>query len=304
MFDFTAESRPLTAQSKKITLKMNKSLIFLLALTLFFTSCKRRQINQSANIPVVTDSTNVVAMDSISKDSAKVIIADVPVKMGENEEDKVKIEEIDFKYLKAKSKIAIVKDGKTENVSANIRIKKDSIIWLSVTYGIFGEVARALITQDSAYVSAINTKTLKKEYHKYSFMELSAEYNFDLNYNIIQSAIIGSQPVKKKYKLSKEKGFFLLRQNEGKVTIDNYVGELDRKLKKVMLEDELPTKRKMTLDFEDFTTLNQFLFPYTSVLTLDVQSPDDQKFYQTLIQLKHTKVELTETPLEFPFKFQ
>jgi hypothetical protein len=104
--------------------------------------------------------------------------------------------------------------------------------------------------------------------------------------------------------VSKEKGFFLLRQNEGKVTVDNYVGEFDRKLKKVMLEDQLPTKRKMTLDFEDFTTLNQYLFPYTSVLTLDVQSPEDQKFYQTLIQLKHTKVELSDTPLEFPFKFQ
>lgn len=283
---------------------MNKSLIFLLALTLFFTSCKRRQINQSANVPVLTDSTNVVSMDSISQDSAKVIIVDVPVKMAENEDDKVKIEEIDFRYLKAKSKIAIIKDGKTENVGANIRMKKDSIIWLSVTYGVFGEVARALITRDSAFISAINQKSLKREYHKYSFAELSQEYNFDLSFNIIQSAIVGSQPIKKKYKLSKDKGFFLLKQKEGRVTIDNYVGEVDRKLKKVMLEDELPTKRKMTLDFEDFTTLNQFLFPYTSVLTLDVQSPDDQKFYQTLIQLKHTKVELLEQPLDFPFKFQ
>jgi hypothetical protein len=283
---------------------MNKTLIFLLASTLFFTSCKRRQINQSANVPVLTDSTNVVSMDSISRDSAKIIIADVPVKVAENEDDKVKIEDIDFKYLKAKSKVLYKTAKESQNFSVAIRMKKDSLIWLSVTYGIFGEVARALITQDSAYISAVNNKTLKKEYHKYSFMELSAEYNFDLSYNIIQSAIIGSQPVKKKYKLSKEKGFFLLRQNEGKVTIDNYVGELDRKLKKVMLEDELPTKRKMTLDFEDFTTLNQFLFPYTSVLTLDVQSPDDQKFYQTLIQLKHTKVELTDIPLDFPFKFQ
>ena len=95
-----------------------------------------------------------------------------------------------------------------------------------------------------------------------------------------------------------------MKQKEGRVTIDNYVGEVDRKLRKVMLEDELPTKRKMTLNFEDFTTLNQYLFPYTSILTLDVQSPNDQKFYQTLIQLRHTKVELLEQPLDFPFKFQ
>lgn len=283
---------------------MNKSFVFLLASTLFFASCKRQQINKSSNIPS-TDSVNVAVVNpAVITDSAIVITPNNPVKVIENEEDKVKIDEIDFKYLKAKSKIAIIKDGKTENVGANIRIKKDSIIWLSVTYGVFGEVVRALITKDSAFISAVNQKNLKREYHKYSFAELSQEYNFDLNFNIIQSAIIGSQPVKKKYKLSKDKGFFLLKQKEGQVTIDNYVGEVDRKLKKVMLEDELPTKRKMTLDFEDFTTLNQYLFPYTSVLTLDVQSPDDQKFYQTLIQLKHTKVELLEEPLDFPFKFQ
>lgn len=284
---------------------MNKFLLLLLASTLFFASCKRQQINTSANIPS-PDSVNISVFTPpvIVNDSSNVTPSNNPIKVGENEEDKVKINEIDFKYLKAKSKIAIMKDGKTDNVSANIRIKKDSIIWLSVTFGVFGEVARALITKDSAFVSALNQKNLKREYHKYSFAELSQEYNFDLNFNIIQSAIIGSQPIKKKYKLLKDKGFFLLKQKEGRVTIDNYVGEVDRKLKKVMLEDELPTKRKMTLDFEDFTTLNQYLFPYTSVLTLDVQSPDDHKFYQTLIQLKHTKVELLEEPLEFPFKFQ
>jgi Domain of unknown function (DUF4292) len=284
---------------------MNKSLIFLLAFTLFFASCKRQQINKTANTSDSTDASKVVFTPPvIQKDSVKVVTPNIPTKVGENEEDKVKIDEIDFKYLKAKSKIAIIQDGKTENVGASIRIKKDSIIWLSVTYGVFGEVARALITKDSAFISAINKKTFKKEYHKYSFSELSQEYNFELNFNIIQSAIVGSQPIKKKYKLSKDKGFFLLKQKEGRVTIDNYVGEIDRKLKKVMLEDELPTKRKMTLDFEDFTTLNQYLFPYTSILTLDVQSPDDQKFYQTLIQLKHTKVELLEEALDFPFKFQ
>lgn len=283
---------------------MNNILVYLLASTFFLASCKRQQINTSASIPS-TDSVNVaIETPPIIADSVVITAPDNPIKVGENEDDKVKIDEIDFKYLKAKSKIAIMKDGKTENVGANIRIKKDSIIWLSVTYGVFGEVARALITKDSAFIFALNQKTLKREYHKYSFAELSQEYNFDLNFNIIQSAIIGSQPIKKKYKLSKDKGFFLLKQKEGRVTIDNYVGEVDRKLKKVMLEDELPSQRKMTLDFENFTTLNQYLFPYTSVLTLDVQSPDDQKFYQTLIQLKHTKVELLEEPLEFPFKFQ
>jgi hypothetical protein len=284
---------------------MNKSLIFLLAFTLFFASCKRQQINKTANTSDSTDASKVVFTPPvIQKDSVKVVTPNNPVKVGENEEDKVKIDEIDFKYLKAKSKIAIKNETDNFDATANIRIKKDSIIWLSVSWGIAGEVMRAYINQDSIFIYQLNKKTFKKDYHKYGYADLSKEFNFNLNFNIIQSAIIGSQPIKKKYKLSKDKGFFLLKQKEGRVTVDNFVGEVDRKLKKVMLEDELPTKRKMTLDFEDFTTLNQYLFPYTSILTLDVQSPDDQKFYQTLIQLKHTKVELLEEALDFPFKFQ
>jgi hypothetical protein len=284
---------------------MNKSLIFLLAFPLFFASCKRQQINKTANTSDSTDASKVVFTPPvIQKDSVKVVTPNNPVKVGENEEDKVKIDEIDFKYLKAKSKIAIKNETDNFDATANIRIKKDSIIWLSVSWGIAGEVMRAYINQDSIFIYQLNKKTFKKDYHKYGYADLSKEFNFNLNFNIIQSAIIGSQPIKKKYKLSKDKGFFLLKQKEGRVTVDNFVGEVDRKLKKVMLEDELPTKRKMTLDFEDFTTLNQYLFPYTSILTLDVQSPDDQKFYQTLIQLKHTKVELLEEALDFPFKFQ
>ncbi|PWK27333.1 uncharacterized protein DUF4292 [Arcicella aurantiaca] len=284
---------------------MNKSILFLLASILFFASCKRQQINQTTALPEVKDSLQVVNTPSIVKDSVQVVTSpNNPVKAGEMEEEKVKIDEIDFKYLKAKSKVLLKTANDNFDASANIRIQKDSIIWLSVSWGIVGEVVRAYIKPDSIFLYQFNKKTLKKEYHKYSFDDLSKDFNFNLNFNIIQSAIIGSQPIKKKYKVSKEKGFFLLKQKEGKVTVDNYVGEFDRKLKKVMLEDQLPTQRKMTLDFEDFTTLNQYLFPYTSVLTLDVQSPDDQKFYQTLIQLKHTKVELSDTPLEFPFKFQ
>jgi hypothetical protein len=284
---------------------MNKSLIFLLAFPLFFASCKRQQINKTANTSDSTDASKVVFTPPvIQKDSVKVVTPNNPVKVGENEEDKVKIDEIDFRYLKAKSKIAIKNETDNFDATANIRIKKDSIIWLSVSWGIAGEVMRAYINQDSIFIYQLNKKTFKKDYHKYGYADLSKEFNFNLNFNIIQSAIIGSQPIKKKYKLSKDKGFFLLKQKEGRVTVDNFVGEVDRKLKKVMLEDELPTKRKMTLDFEDFTTLNQYLFPYTSILTLDVQSPDDQKFYQTLIQLKHTKVELLEEALDFPFKFQ
>ena len=112
---------------------MNKSLVFLLASTLFFTSCKRQQINKSSNIPSI-DSVNVAVESSpIIADSTVIIIPNNPVKVIENEEDKVKIDEIDFKYLKAKAKVAFKGQKESQNVNVDIRMKKDSLIWMNIS---------------------------------------------------------------------------------------------------------------------------------------------------------------------------
>ena len=275
---------------------MNKSLIFLLASTLFFTSCKRRQINQSANVPTVTDSTNVVITQPISKDSAKVIIADVPVKVVENEVDKLKIEDIDFKYLKAKAKVSYKTPNDNRTVTVDIRMKKDSLIWMNISqFGITG--VTTLFSKD--LVKFYNK--IAGEYDEYTYTDFAEKFNFNVNYDILQSLIIGNRPFKKnKSRVVRENEYYLLKQEQDKVLIDNYIGE-NKKLKKLLLTQE-DTNNKLTLDFDDFTTLNQYLFPNSSLITVDYKSNEDQKMYQTVVNIKHTKVELLETPLEFPFK--
>jgi hypothetical protein len=275
---------------------MNKTLIFLLASTLFFTSCKRRQINQSANVPILTDSTNVVSMDSIRNDSAKIIIADVPVKVAENEVDKLKIEDIDFKYLKAKAKVSVKTPKESQNVNVDIRMKKDSLIWMNVSALGFS-VATALFDKN---VVKLYDK-FHGEYNEYTYTDFAEKFKFNINYDILQSLIIGNRPFKKnKSRVVRENEYYLLKQEQDRVLIDNYIGE-NKKLKKLLLTQE-DTNNKLTLDFNDFTMLNQYLFPNSSLITVDYKSNEDQKMYQTVVNIKHTKVELLETPLEFPFK--
>ncbi len=275
---------------------MKKTLIFLLASTLFFTSCKRRQINQSSNIPAVTDSTKVAYADSINIDSAKVIIVDVPVKVGENEVDKLKIEDIDFKYLKAKAKVAFKSPKENENVIVDIRMRKDSLIWMNISkFGITG--ATALFDKNA--VKFYNK--IAGEYNEYTYVDFAEKFKFNINYDILQSLIVGNRPFKKnKSRVVRENEYYLLKQEQDKVLIDNYIGE-NKKLKKLLLTQE-DTNNKLTLDFNDFTMLNQYLFPNSSLITVDYKSNEDQKMYQTVVNIKHTKVELLETPLEFPFK--
>ena len=274
---------------------MNKPFIFLLASTLFFTSCKRQQINKSASLPSI-DSVNVAIVNPpVIVDSA-VVVPNNPVKVVENEEDKVKIDEIDFKYLKAKAKVTYKTPNDGRTVTVDIRMKKDSLIWMNISqFGITG--ATALFNKD--VVKFYNK--IEGDYNEYTYIDFSEKFNFNITYDILQSLIVGNRPFKKnKSRVVRENEYYLLKQEQDRVLIDNYIGE-NKKLKKLLLTQS-DTNNKLTLDFNDFTMLNQYLFPNSSLITVDYKSNEDQKMYQTVVNIKHTKVELLDTPLEFPFK--
>jgi hypothetical protein len=272
---------------------MNKSLVFLLVSIIFFASCKRQPINKTSassdkdSVQVIT-STPIIVKDSV--------LVTPPVKIAENEEDKVKIDEIDFKYLKAKAKVSFKSPKENQNVNVDIRMKKDSIIWMNISALGFS-VASALFDKD---IVKFYDK-FHGEYNEYTYTDFSEKFKFNIDYDILQSLIVGNRPFKKKKsRVVRENEYYLLKQQEGKVMIDNYIGD-NKKLKKLLLTQE-NTDNKLTLDFDDFTMLNQYLFPNSSLITVDYKSQEDQKMYQTVVNIKHTKVELLDTPLEFPFK--
>ena len=276
---------------------MNKFLVFLLISTLFFASCKRQQINKSASIPDKDSvNTTVFTPPIIVKDSVSSVTPNVPVKVIENEEDKVKIDEIDFTYLKAKAKVSYKSPNDSKSFTVDIRMKKDSLIWMNITVSGFA-VAAGLFDKNMVKLY----DKFHGEYNEYTYTDFAEKFNFNVNYDILQSLIVGNRPFKKnKSRVVRENEYYLLKQEQDRVLIDNYIGE-NKKLKKLLLTQE-DTNNKLTLDFDDFTMLNQYLFPNSSLITVDYKSNEDQKMYQTVVNIKHTKVELLDTPLEFPFK--
>ncbi len=210
----------------------------------------------------------------------------------------LEIEEIDFKYLTAKSKVSFKNRSQNyDNANVNLRIKKDSLIWFSIT-GLGLEVARGIISKDSIVV----VDKFHKEFYVYNYEKLSKQFNFKLDYSLIQSVIAGNLPIPRQegQRMKREKDLLLLHQDQGRVMVDNYIGRENRKLKKLRAVEQ-PTKNSLSLDYEDFKELNNYLFPYTSLITLDVQKGKDTDFYQTVIRLKHTKVELKNDSPGFPF---
>ncbi|GAB3799540.1 hypothetical protein GCM10028819_23060 [Spirosoma humi] len=282
---------------------MNKYLFIAFILGLFLQSegCRRHHVSHStrstpaSSVPAQIDST--VAgnpSQTLPADSAS---RPVPSRPG-IEEARTNVAEIDFRYLAAKSKISFKSQQQDiDNANVNIRVRKDSLIWLSVSkLGI--EAVRGLITRDSITI----IDKIHREYSVYDFPTLSKQVNFNMNFELLQALIVGNLPLPERpaQKIKNDRDYLLLRQSEGNVLVENYIGEQDRKLKKLMITEQ-PTKNTLRLDYTDFTSLNNFLFPYTSLVTVDYKSKTDGQSYQTLLRIKHNKVELVDKNPGFPF---
>jgi hypothetical protein len=272
---------------------MRLSILFLfLAISIF--SCGKKVVISKIPATLITSNIDTLAkkeVPSIDTMAKKVM---EPQKI-DDAELKLVTEDLNFNYLKAKSKIVWKTQQSQDTYTVDIRMKKDSLIWVNISQtGITG--ATGLFSKSKVqFYQKING-----EYFNLTYDSVSVLMGFKVDYLILQSLIVGNQPYKKNNsRVIRENENIILKQQEGRINIDNMVGP-NRKLKKLLVND-VPTSNKMTMDFEEFTMLNQVLFPFSSQINLDVKDKDN-KNVNTLITIKYSKVELLDTPLEFPFK--
>jgi hypothetical protein len=268
----------------------NKIKIGLVAISLlWFTACHKQRTSKSNSKNPAADTTLINTIPPTA-DSTKTI---APESIGS-----VSVKEIDFKYLTAKSKVSFKsKSQDFDNTNVNIRMKKDSMIWLSVT-GVGLEVARGIITPDSI----VFMDKIHKDYFVFTYAQLSKQYNFDLNFALLQSVIIGNLPFPKDENGSfvKENDFYVLKQVKDRLKVDNYISENSLKLSRLKAT-EVPTQNTFTLDYEDFKEVKSFLFPFISQINLNVKSQKDQQINETNMRIKHSKVDFVDQNPGFPF---
>jgi hypothetical protein len=141
----------------------------------------------------------------------------------------LKIEEIDFEYFSGKAKINFKDDKKEREVKANIRIRKDSVIWM--TFSVVGvQGGKALINRDSITV----VSTIDKEYFVFTYDELSRRFNFPISYEVIQAAALGNliRPRQASDAITTDMSYSLLAQSEGSVSIRNFINIASAKLER------------------------------------------------------------------------
>jgi hypothetical protein len=151
---------------------------FLFIILVLTVGC--RTSRKISNTMIIKEDSAVVLINPTASDSAK-LVQDV---FGIMEKKR-----IDFNTFSAKVKIDY-KDSKDRNYDFNafIRIRKDSIIWVSVIAALGIEAFRVLITPDSVMIQDKLNKTI--QYQTVAYLQEITQLPFD--FSTLQDLIIGN----------------------------------------------------------------------------------------------------------------
>ncbi len=205
------------------------------------------------------------------------------------------IEEIDFEYFHGKAHMVLKEGQKEREVKANIRVRKDSVIWMNFTViGVQG--GRVLINKDSITVIS----NVDKEYYVFDYAELSRRFKFEVNYQVIQSAFLGNLLVirKDEDEVEQKSATFLLKQSSGSIEVLNYISATTMKIQKVEMK-ETDTHNTLTINYGNFQPVGNKAFPYNGTITLLYKSASG--LLNTTIILEYNKAEVGDKELKFPF---
>lgn len=245
------------------------------------TSCKRHKLKKSEVFVPGKNKADSSVVILENTDGVKPIIIAQP-------------DEVDFNYLKIKSKVAFSSPEFSQTFPATIHVKKDSIIWISVAVGL--EVARGIITPDSA----VFLDRLNRNIYQFSYPELSKFMGFDVSYELVQALMVGNMPiyVREEDVVTETGGFITVKQNVGELEVENTIDELINKLTRVLAQRE-NTPNRLIITYADFTNTENGKIPQRISTLVEKITPEVG--VPTSITIEHNKFEFLERDLRFPF---
>jgi hypothetical protein len=205
--------------------------------------------------------------------------------------DSINKHHVDFDWLSLKARVDYDNGKKSENFTANIRMRRDSVIWVSITSLMGLEVARMLITKDS--VEVLNR--LKKEHTKKPFNLLDNVAPFKVDISLLQDLLVGNYvfdtvgSVKSKV----EKYQHVLQVENDSINAEYYLNGANFLLENVDMK-ERGAGRQLTVDLLDYQNGDGHEFSYERTLLFKA----DKK--KTKVHIKFSHLTWNE-PLTFPF---
>lgn len=221
---------------------------------------------------------------------------------------KLKEKELRFDWFNAKFSADYENSGKENSFSGQIRIRKDSLIWISLTPMLGIEAIRLLITQDS--VKMINR--LNDTYFLGDYEYVNRFLNTNIDFDLLQAVLLGNDLQfyeEGKFRATVDQGEYKL-STAGRVKLKKFVRHSQENLKifiqniwldaetfkithaevKEMRRDNI----KLESYYSDFKEVADQLFPNAMRYTIRAENT-------IRVQAKFSRIQINE-PQQFPFK--
>lgn len=159
---------------------------------------------------------------------------------------------VDYQTYAASAKIKFKSEIESGSARTHIRVKKDSLVWLQLKKWGF-EVARILINPDSVYI----VYKLDRSYEKGSIEDLSRAFNLELDFNKLQTFLIGNtlppDASRSEYE-NVENGHFLYTQS-GPYIVDYFIDKLTSHVTQFKIKEG--RDREVTITYDDYRPISE-----------------------------------------------
>lgn len=203
--------------------------------------------------------------------------------------EKYSIPSINFAQIKFKSDVDIDSKAFSQKFPLTIHVEKDKAIWASVSIGL--EIGRAKITPDSLmFMDRFNRKA-----YVGTWGELSRASNFDLNFGLLQSMLLGDPlfEVQDQDTILSDGNNVEVKQERAGKLFSTKVDNTYKKVFEIDGEDKALETRLLML-FKSFTQHGAQWLP--SIINMDLSGKTAAK-----LEVKHNKVEFVNDGLSFSF---
>lgn len=201
--------------------------------------------------------------------------------------DSIRHRQLQFEYLTAKAKVYVSTAGDQTDFTANIRMKRDSAIWVSISPALGVEAVRLLMTADS--IRVIERLNKKRYSRDYSFFKTYTSLPVD--FSTMQNLITG-YPVflQDRYRVA---------MNDSVISLSDPESPASDSL--VVNRSYLPVFRQLTDSGSAMSAVNdQFDIQYNPPFSLWRKITLYHKSEMT-IEITFSRIKLNE-PVKFPFK--
>lgn len=206
--------------------------------------------------------------------------------------NKVDRKKINYSYLSIKSRAEINVNGQKLSTPMQVRLKKDSVIWISMTPFLGIEALRILIRTDSIFI-------INKFENKNYFMSMDSVrrmLNLPVTLKELQELFLGELPnsIKSYKSLTQDSVGFNINFEDGNLVGNGIVSSSNLRLIQLNLHKRNKSD-SLNIRYHDFKEWEDYDIAYKSLFDIYYKN------FSGKLALEHYKIERKDSEITFPF---